>query len=792
MIRNYFTIAWRNLWKNKTQSFVNIVGLSAGMAVALLIGLWIGDECSFDKHNPNYGRIAQVMLNHTLNGQTNTNMAGPVPLGPELRKSYGDDLKYVVMSSWIWNHILTNGDKKISEPGSYMDADAPRLLSLKILKGSGAGLEDPHSILLSLSVSKALFGENDPIGKTVVMDNTAPLKVIGLYEDLPYNTSFSQLSFIAPWNLFITTVDPVRNFTTNWNMNGVQTFVQLASNADRNIVSEKIKKIIADKNKTSKVRTEVFLQPMSRWHLYSEFKNGVNTGGRIQYIWLFGLIGGFVLLLACINFMNLSTARSEKRAKEVGIRKAIGSLRLQLIGQFFSESILVAVLAFVSALVLAQLALPFFNEMADKKIAIQWNSPIFWMLGLGFAFLTGLVSGCYPALYLSHFQPVKVLKGTFKAGRFASMPRKVLIVLQFTVSVILIAGTIIVFRQIQFAKSRPVGYDRSGLLTIGISAPELHHHFAAMRNDLMQAGAITDMSESTSPPTAVWNSFGGFNWRGKDPAMVDEMAVIGVTPEYGKTLGWQFMAGRDFSTQFRTDSSAVVLNEAAVRYMGLKNPIGEVISWSGKNFTVVGVIRDMVMESPYAPVKQSFFYLYPFQVDIINIRINPTVSASEGLEGIEAVVKRYSPSVPFDYKFVDEEYAKKFSDEERISKLTASFAILAIFISCLGLLGMASFMAEQRTREIGIRKVLGASVFRLWGLLSKELIALVLLSSIIATPVAWYYLHQWLQKYQYRTAISWWIFVGAGAGSLIITLITVSLHTVKAAMTNPVKSLKME
>ena len=792
MLKNYLIIAWRNLWNNKAHSFINIAGLSAGIAVALLIGLWIWDEGSFDKYNPNYDRIAQVMLNKAQDGKINTSMAGPLPLGPELRKDYGSNFRHVVMSSWIGDHILASGDKKISGSGSYMDAGAPDMLSLKISKGSGAGLEDPHSILLSRSVAKALFGETDPVGKTLLMDNTAGLKVIGLYEDLPQNSSFARLAFIAPWNLYISTVEPVKNFTARWDMNGVQTFVQLAGNADINWVSQKIGATISDKDKTSKVKTTLFLQPMDRWHLYSEFTNGVNTGGSIQYVRLFAIIGIFVLLLACINFMNLSTARSEKRAKEVGIRKAIGSLRRQLIGQFFSESILMALLAFVLSLLLLQGSLSFFNEVAGKKMLIPWSNLLFWLLGLGFTLLTGLIAGCYPALYLSSFQPVKVLKGTFKAGRLAAIPRKVLVVLQFTVSIVLIIGTIVVLRQIRFAKDRPIGYDRKGLLTIGTLTPDLHKHFDAIRNDLLQTGAIAEMAESTSPLTAVWNTFGNFAWKGKDPAMADQVATIGITTGYGKTVGWQFKEGRNFSAQFATDSSGMVLNEAAVRYMGLKDPVGETIGWSGRDWKVIGVIRDMVMESPYEPAKQTVFYLDANASSFIDIRINPMISAGEGIRKIAAECKRYSPSIPFSYKFADEEYAKKFSNEERISQLAAFFAILAVFISCMGLFGMASFMAEQRTKEIGVRKVLGASVFNLWRLLSRELVALVLLSCLIATPIAWYYLQQWLQKYEYRASITGWIFAVAGMGALIITLLTISFHTIKAALANPVKSLKTE
>ncbi len=790
MLKNYLKIAWRNLIKNKGYSALNISGLAVGMAVAILIGLWIYDELNFNKYHKNYDHIAQVMQHQNFNGEIHTDKAIPYPLGTALRNNYGNDFKYVVLSSWTNSHILSFNEKSISQSGNYMEPDAPEMLTLKMIRGSRAGLRDPSSIFISYSVSKAIFGDADPIEKVIKLD-TANLKVTGVYEDIPHSSTFKNISFIAPWSLYASS-EEVKNAKENWDNNSFQLFAQIPDNRNMNQISAKIRdsKLKGIGAGEANLKPEVFLQPMSRWHLYPEFKNGVNTGGKIQYVWMFGIIGVFVLLLACINFMNLSTARSEKRAKEVGIRKAVGSLRAQLISQFFSESLLVAFVSFIFSLLLVLLILPFFNEVADKKMTILWSNPLFWLLSIGFSFFTGLIAGSYPALYLSSFQPVKVLKGTFRVGRFAAIPRKVLVVLQFTVSVILIIGTIIVFRQIQFAKDRPVGYSRDGLVIIRPFSSDFHDHFDAMRNDLLQTGLITEVAEGSSI-TKGSRTGGGLGWKGKDPTITDDFMMFDVSFEYGKTAGWQFSHGRDFSRRFSTDSSGLILNEAAVKYMGLKTPVGEVITWDNKQYTVIGVTKDIVMASPYEPVKPTIFYINP-EPGFLNIKISPTASTGEALSRIENICKQYSPATPFEYKFADEEYATKFIDEERIGKLAGSFAILAIFISCLGLFGMASFMAEQRIKEIGIRKVLGASVFNVWRLLSKEFVMLVIISLLIAIPAAYYFMHNWLQNYQYRTEISWRVFATAGVGALLITLLTVSFKAIKAAIANPVKSLRTE
>ncbi|SDE15127.1 ABC-type transport system, involved in lipoprotein release, permease component [Mucilaginibacter pineti] len=798
MIKNYLKIAWRNMVKSKAHSFINIAGLSVGMAVAMLIGLWVYDELSFDRYFSNHERIVQVMQHQTFNGTVLTQTADPIPLGLKLRESYMSDFKYVVLSTWTTENIISYGDKKFTQRGNFTQPEAPDMLTLKMLSGTRSGLKDPSSIMLSATLAKTLFGTADPINKVLKINSKFSVKVTGVFEDMPTNSSFREVTFLAPWDLYVSSEPWVQRASTRWGNNSWQIFAQLAPNADIDKVSAKIKNvklenIAAQGDKVgAEFKPQVFLYPMNKWHLYSEFKNGIVTGGPIQFVWMFGIIGVFVLLLACINFMNLSTARSEKRAKEVGIRKAVGSIRSQLITQFFMESLLVVAFAYVFSIVLVELALPWFNNVADKKLSVLWFNPWFWITTLSFSILSGLVAGSYPALYLSSFNPVKVLKGTFKVGRFAAIPRKVLVVMQFTVSVTLIIGTVVVFRQIQFAKNRPVGYSRDGLLYVVSKTEDIHNHFNAVRDELLKSDAIVQMAESESPVTQVWSNSSGFEWRGKPVGMQDDFATIGVSYDFGKTVGWQFKDGRDFSKALATDSTSIVINEAAAKFMNLKNPVGEILKSDGHNVTVVGVIKDMLMSSPYEPVKQTIFYISRDAASVASLRINPNMSTHNALDKIQKVFEKYAPSAPFDYKFADDEYAKKFDQETRVGKLASVFAMLAIFISCLGLFGMATFMAEQRTKEIGVRKVLGASVFNLWRLLSADFVVLIIISLVIASPTAYYFMSGWLKGYQYHSEISWWIFALTSLAAITITLLTVSYQSIKAALMNPVKSLKTE
>ena len=805
MIKNYFKIAWRNLVRSKGYSAINIGGLAIGMAVAMLIGLWVYDELTFDKYHKNYDRIAQVMIKSNFNGQGFSTVSLPRPLEQELRTKYGRNFKNIVMSRWNEGHILSAGNKKLSQTGRFMQVEAPEMLSLKMLSGNWSGLKDPHSIILSSSLAKAFFGDDDPMNKMMRIDNQMDVKVTGIYEDLPHNTEFKDVKFISTWDLLLANNKWMQEASDQWDNSSFLMYVQLQPNTTFESVSAIIKHAKHDNvdADTKKFNPQVFLNPMSKWHLYSEWKNGVNIGGRIQYVWLFSIIGLFVLLLACINFMNLSTARSEKRAKEVGIRKAIGSMRSQLIRQFLSESLLVTFLAFLLATLLAVVSLSWFNDLADKRMTIVWWNPYFWIISLAFIALTGFIAGSYPALYLSSFNAIKVLKGTFCAGRFATLPRKVLVVLQYTVSVGLIIGTIVVYKQIQYAKNRPVGYSRDGLLMIQVKSQDLRDKFDMISQELKSKGVAEAVSGSSGPITAIWSNNGGFEWRDKDPNKVEGFGTIWITPDYGKTVGWQVKEGRNYSPDLASDSisfpvrpdlqHSLIINEAAATYMGFTNPVGENITWDRVRFTIVGVVKDMIMESPFNPVRQAVYLVNGDNANnYMNIRITPTISMKDAIAKTEAVFKKVVPAVPFDYQFADIEYALKFAAEERIGKLASVFATLAILISCLGLFGLASFVAEKRTKEIGVRKVLGASVYNLWKLLSTDFVVLVIISCLIAIPFAWYYLHQWLLNYEYRTGISWWIFPFVIAGALLITLVTVSFQAIKAAISNPVRSLRTE
>ncbi|HEY1166988.1 MAG TPA: ABC transporter permease [Chitinophaga sp.] len=804
MIRNYIKVACRNLFKNKAFSFINIFGLAIGMTVAILNGLWIWDELSFNQYHKNYGRITQVMLRSTYQGEEFTNHTMSYPFAAEVQNVYNGSFSHVVKASWVSEYILSAGEAKLSRKGQFMDEGAPDMLSLKMICGSRAGLRDPYSIMLSASTAKALFGDTNPVDKIVRINNENSVKVTGVFEDLPLNSEFNAVKFFSPWKLWEANNDWVQQRAINeWNNHFLRLYVELKPGVSIEQATHSIKgaerqyQAHADLPPGASA-PQALLWPMSKWHL-SGFERGRYNDKPIRFVWMVGIIGMFVLLLACINFMNLSTARSARRAKEVGIRKAIGSVRWQLVKQFFSESLLIAVLAFVLAIVSALLLLPWFNQLSAKAISMPWGNPWFWLCAATFIFLTGLLAGSYPALYLSSFQPVKVLKGTFRAGRFAATPRKALVVLQFTVSVILAIATMVVYRQIRYAKDRPVGYTREGLLMVEMKSADFYGKNELLSNELKRTGVVAEMAASMGRLTEIASGNNGFNWRGADTSQLQNFGTLVVTPEYGKTIGWQFVAGRDFSKELGTDSAGMVINESAAKSMGLQSPVGEDVTWKWRDapliqYKILGVVKDMVMESPYAPAEPTFFFLKAPNggYNYLHIKVKPNVSMSQALAKIEGVFKTLIPTAPFDYTFADEEYALKFAAEERIEKLATFFAVLALFISCLGLFGLASFVAEQRTKEIGIRKVLGASVFNLWRLLSRDFVVLVLLSCAIATPVAGWLLIKWLQQYAYRTEVSWWLLAAVAAGALAITLLTVSFQSVKAALMNPVKSLRTE
>ncbi len=797
MFKNYFKIGYRNLLRNKVYSAINISGLTVGMAITMFIGLWIRAELSYNTSHDNYDRIAQVIQHKTYNGDIRTNEAVPFPIGDELETKYGDYFKYVVMTGWTYDHILSHQNLRIIKKGNYMDVQAPDLLSLDMIKGTRAGLIDPHSILISESTAESLFGNSDPMGQVMEVDNELTVKVSGIYKDLPSNSSFSDLHFIVPWDLYVSSYAWVTSAKERqaWDENSYQLFVQISDLATMADVSESIKNVKYDRLEENQKysKPEMFLHPMSDWHLRSNWENGVKTGGLIQYVWLFGIIGVFVLTLACVNFMNLSTARSEKRAKEVGIRKSFGTLKRQLVQQFLCESLLVVFVAFLLAICLVAFITPYVGTMIGYEMDLPLNDLYFWLISIVFISITGFLAGSYPALYLSSLKPIKALKGTFKVGKTAVVFRRALVVFQFSVSVLLIIGTIVVLEQIQYTKDRPLGYNKDGVITIELSTSDFEGKYNLLRNELISSGGIVDMTESSSPMTQVENTNGGFNWQGKDPGFKPSFSVIYVTHDYGNTVNWEITEGRDFSRDISTDSTAYILNEAAVKYMGIENPVGQNMKWGRNDHKIIGVVKNMLMESPSKPVSPTIYIIdYIHNTNYITLKLNPDQSVRTSLDQVETVLNDIAPKVPFNPIFVDQEYSKKFEAEERVASLAGIFSILAIFISCLGLFGLASFVAEQRKKEIGIRKVLGATLLNLWKMLTSEFVVLVIVSCVIASPIAYYVLSSWLDNYEYHVNISWWFFVVATISALAITLFTVSFHSIRAAKMNPAKSLRTE
>jgi ABC-type antimicrobial peptide transport system permease subunit len=792
MFKNYFLLAWRHLLKNRGYSAINIAGLSIGMAIAIVIGLWITDEATFDHYAPDHSRLAMARVNIHLHNAVKkdeffTGNTIMMPLGKALSTQYKDLFTAVALTDFKSGSRLFNyGDKTVSGIALTAQADLPSMFGFRMLAGNAGATKDPSTIVIAKSLATALFGNDDPVGKSVKVDNTLDYRIGGVYTDLPKNTTFNGLQAVLPWD---NAANAYHRDNNDWRDHNGELYVELAPGVSAEQATARIKELPTPF--FSDYHEEGLLYPMDKAYLYNQFEFNKPSGGRITMVWLFGIIGVFVLLLACINFMNLSTARSEKRAREVGIRKTVGSLRSQLITQFLSESVLLAVIALVFALILAQVSLPFFNDLAAKQMSIPWTSPLFLTAILVFTVFTGLLAGSYPAFYLSAFRPVKVLKGKLQTGKLASLPRQILVILQFTVSLVLIIGTTIVFRQILFTKDRPTGYNRDGLFTVDMNTPDINNHYEALRAELIKQGLAGDVAASDMTPTA-FNNGNGLDWSGKRP---DQITVgfnnVNITPDYGKTIGWTITRGRDLSRDFPTDSNAAILNEKAVRSIGFKNPIGQIVRLFGKPYTVVGVCADMVNNDPYDTAENAIFVGGGYTGEMI-VKIKPGNDPHKTLAAMKSVFSKYNPSGPFIYKFVDEAYAAKFESEERIGNLAAVFTGLAIFISCLGLFGLAAFVAELRTKEIGVRKVLGATIVNLWGLLSKEFLKLTGISILIAVPLAYYGMSQWLKGYLYHAPLSWWIFASAGVGMIVITLVTVSYQSLRAAVMNPVKSLRTE
>jgi putative ABC transport system permease protein len=793
MLKNYFKTAWRNLINNKIYSSLNILGLATGMAVALLIGLWVYYQSSYDRFLPAYQQAFQVRYNYNNNGEIRTQSEVCLPLADALKNDI-PEIAYTAPAFGPVSNGLMVDDKRLHLSGLIAGTDFLKIFQFPFLEGNAEeALKDPSSIVLTQSTARALFGEADPVGKTIRFAGSYGVKVTGVLRDLPRNSSF-QFDYITPFSAFASG-GWVKAATTNWNHSFFLLYASLRPNASHGQVEAKsrllVKKYAPETYKT--FQQQVIMQPLKDWHLYTDYKNGSAVGGLFDTMRLFSLIGILVLLIACINFMNLSTARSEKRAREVGVRKVIGSTRGGLIRQFLIESIVITCMAFALSLVVVQIVLPSFNALARANISVPYASGLFWLLMASYVLLTGLLAGARPAFYLSSFQPVKVLKGVIRSGRSTSLPRKALVVLQFTCSIALIISTLLIYQQIQYAKDRPTGYDPNRLLT----SESGNSNYGALKQEALQTGVLASMTESLSPATEVYSHNTIDEWDGRLPNEPLTLAMNSVSDtDYYKTLGMEFKEGRNFTGYFAADSVSAILNEAAVKRMRFKEPINQILAWTLSNaprhLRVIGVVKDALTHSPFAAPEPTIFVFQPSWAYTITYRLSPTVNTQTALARLKPIFEKYNPDYPFEYHFVTESYAAKFEMEVLISKLAGIFAALAIFISCLGLFGLAAYVAEQRNKEIGIRKVLGATVPQVWLLLSRDFIVLVFISCLLASPIAFYFVQNWLQKYSYRIHIGPSVFILSAILAIMIAVMTVSFQSVKAALMTPVKSLKSE
>ena len=785
MIRNYLKMAFRNLWKNKTYSFLNIFGLAVGIACAGLIFLWVDDELSFDHHNEKKDQLYQVFENQAYEGKTYTFSATPGVMAPAMVQEL-PGVKNACRLTWQQYTLFNLGEKAIYERGFYADSSIFSMFTVPFVKGTKQNaFQQLHSLVISEKMAAKFFGDQkDIIGKTLRVDNKEEHVITGVFTDLPANSTI-RFDWLAPFKIY----HDKNEWLNEWDNNGIQTFVELEKNADVAALNQKLYGYIESKD--SSANAQPFLFSKNDWRLYNKFEEGKQAGGRIQYVRMFTGIAWIILLIACINFMNLATARSEKRAREVGVRKVLGAGKKILVAQFIGEAMVMAFLSLIVAVIIISIALPAFNNLVEKKLVLGLDDPfhIFSLLLIGL--VCGLVAGSYPSLYLSSFNPIGVFKGLNLKGSGAAYIRKGLVVVQFTISIILIISTIIVYNQIQHIKGRDLGYNKENVIQTGLRG-QMEKNFAVIKNQLLTSGYVENVAMSNLNQLYMGSSTGDFTWDGKDPSKQVLVTQDIITPEYINTMGINIIKGRDFYPDAKQDSSSVIINETFAKIIGKQQIIGTVLRRDTTSFTIVGVVKDFVFGDMYAKSDPLLFQCYPDYFGYMYIKLKQQANVENAVARIESVIKSNNPGYPFNYIFMDDEFDRQFRSEALIGKLSRIFALLAIVITCLGLFGLAAYTAERRTKEIGIRKVLGASIPGITGLIAKEFVKLVIISSLISFPFAWWFMHNWLQDYAYRTQISWWVFAIAAALALLIAVFTISFQAIKAALANPVKSLRTE
>lgn len=791
MTNNYFKSAWRNLKHNKTFSILNIAGLAVGIACASLIFLWVEYNVTFNHSIADLDNIYAVENNQTYGKDMFTFNATSVRIKDALLQEFPGVVN--VSRYDDENATISLGEKRLVQSGAYVDSAFLKMFGLPLVQGNAVGaLNDVSQIAISQKLATSYFGNADAMGKTLLMNNH-PYKVSAVYKDIAQNMQFYGKDFLLPYQVFYN-----QNKGTGideWGNNWTNTWVQLNSNVNVAAFNKKLGRLIHQKAPQT-TNQSLWLYPLKRMNLYGSFYNGKESGGgMIKYVKMFSLVAFIILLIACINFMNLSTARSEKRAKEIGMRKVLGSTRRDLIGRLLSESLIVAYIAVAFSVVIVVCVLPLFSSLIGIHLQLNllYPSHILFLVIIGAA--CGAVAGSYPALYLSSFNLVRALKKqiTRNAGN-ASVVRKILVVVQFVVSIVIIVSLIVIYNQIQYTKNRDLGFNQNNVLYVN-TAPNLMKNYASLKQRVLSTNDVSAVSLASHSPMAMYSNGGGYHWEGK--AANEDVLVTNVSADadYLTTFGIQLKEGIGFSRDPKLDSTNVIINESFAKIMGKAGHVGGQFWWDdpGHPMTIIGITKDFVYndvnETHPSPLA---FYNYPSNAQYIFMKLKPTKNLQSVISRLQTVFKSADGSQPFDYHFVDKDFEKKFKQQQFIGSLATIFGCLAIFISCLGLLGLSAFMAEQRTKEVGIRKVLGASIISIIKLLSKDFLELVLLSYVIAFPLAYWMMHSWLQSYAYRVGISWYVFVTAGVLSIIIAFITVSSQALRAARANPVKSLKTE
>jgi len=788
MIRNYIKTTLRSLVKNRSYSFLNIAGLAVGVACASLIFLWVQDEMTFNHNYAKRNVLYKVYENQTYNGKTSTFFGTPGPMWKAMKTEIPGIKNTARMTGDGDSQLFALGDKAITEKGNYADPEIFSMLELSFAEGSGANaFAQLKSVVISETMAKKFFGEADPMGKTLKVNNEQEFTVTGVFKDLPDNSTY-QFQWLSPME----NIDHKQPWMNIWGANWCRTLVELEPNANLGVINQKLGRYISTKTKETNT-TQCFLFGMNDWNLHNSFSDGKMDGGRIQYVKTFSFIAWIILLIACINFMNLSTARSEQRAKEVGVRKVMGAGKSKLIGQFIGEAVIMSFISVLVAVSLIYLALPAFNNLVNKKLAVHIFDPYNLAYLIAISIVTGLLSGSYPAFYLSSFNPISVLKNIrIKSNAGSGFIRQSLVVLQFSVSIILIIGTVIIYQQIQHVKNRSIGYNKNNLVYMTLQGKQADH-FAPLYDDLMRSGVVANAALSDNNVLEIGSNNDNYSWDGKDASKNPLISWQSVSSQFISTMGFKLSAGHDFNNDSRIDSNNVIINEAFAKQMGKEGRVGGILREGGtRPLTVIGILKDYLYNDMYGAAAPLVLYNHPSGTSVLSIRFKPGADLQDALVKAGSIVKTDYPGYPFEYKFVDSDFDQLFKTETLTGTLAGVFASLAIFISCLGLFGLAAYTAERRIKEIGIRKVLGASVSGLAGLLSKDFLKLVGISCLIAFPFALWSVNKWLEAYQYRINVEWWVFAFAGTTALLIALATVSFQAIKAALMNPVQSLRSE